>query len=54
MGSSWPSWRAYPCPVQAATLPRPFMQGLPERNEVALTFDDGPHPLYTPCAGDPK
>ncbi len=33
--------------VQGAT-PAVFSHGLRGRPEVALTFDDGPHPLYTP------
>jgi peptidoglycan/xylan/chitin deacetylase (PgdA/CDA1 family) len=27
---------------------RKFMRGDPDRKEIAITFDDGPHPAYTP------
>ncbi len=43
-------WRQLARRVMMATLPRRFFlaEGRPESREVCLTFDDGPHPEYTP------
>src|SRR5688572_26509588 len=31
-----------------ASFPKALWQGNPQRREIALTFDDGPHPSATP------
>lgn len=34
--------------ILAPLFPNCLWQGNPQRREIALTFDDGPHPQYTP------
>ncbi len=35
-------------PILKTTFPQCLWQGQSQNNEIALTFDDGPHPQYTP------
>ncbi|MGB3403742.1 MAG: polysaccharide deacetylase family protein [Microcoleaceae cyanobacterium] len=35
-------------PVLKTAFPQCLWQGNPQQNEIALTFDDGPNPQYTP------
>lgn len=47
MQFAWLYPRLYP--VLAASFPLGLWAGNPDRREIALSFDDGPHPEYTPA-----